>query len=638
MEENKKLTDELMSYISKAVNFRKSNKDDEYLKNMAYYEGLHWQLADLSDEKPFLVKSDINHTKNAVDLRLASLYASDYIGDLSPLSVEDVNKLEKLEIAYTSEWKRLKLDEHIKKCIKLGAILGESYIVLNYDLEKIHGGTNAKMEGTPTVDVLPTTAVYVDPSATSFENADYIICRVRKTKEWIKRNRPDWFAKLKEKSDHEGGMSTTTESGEIFKGHDYTLEQTNIYILDQIYNKVVREVEKEITEVKVDPETGEEFEVVIGTEMIKAKSVDIHYMINGLLLETNDKYPFPEFPIIQFAWEEMEQSPYCIPLMRGLTTPQKVVNLIESAMNNLAIHFTIPTVLVSDESGLDVKKVAKLSGAAGVVYGVSGEPAKAITYLRPPSIDANLLTMKDSFILNIREYAGVNQAYTGNIGTAGNTTGGAQTAVQRATMVDTLPLTQIEKFVERITKMLIKYIAHYYKGQVYHTRDKKENQDGYTFNSFTIEEDWEFMDFDYNIDLSIKTQNDKNRQYQTLLALYQMQNQYKDPVKLINSLDLVKLGELDNYDELFIRYKNMSESQMQEKVNMVMELMQIAQTPKPDGTPLIDSALLQDALVDVLNDDGDLQFATQIFDEYEAYQKQLTAVEGEMNAPQPESM
>lgn len=639
MDENKKeLTDRLTGYISRAVAFRKVNKDDEYLKNMAYYETLQWSLADLKDEKPFLVKSDINHIKNAVDLRLASLYASDYIGDLVPLSAEDSPKLEKLEIAYASEWKRLKLDEAIKRSIKLGAILGESYVVMNYDVYKIHGGTNAKVEGTPTLDVLPTTSVYIDPSATSFDDADFVVCRVRKTKEWVKRNKPEWFAKLKEKQNAEGGVSGNADSGELFKGHDYTTEQNNIYMLDQVYVKVVKELTTPIIEVVVDPITGMETPTIVGEETYKSHQVEIYYLIGDTLLESNTDYPFENFPIIQFAWEEMEQSPYCIPLMRGLTTPQKVVNLIESAMNNLAIHFTIPTTLVSDESGLDAERVAKLSGAAGVVYKVAGDPAKALTVVRPPSIDQALLVMKDSFIENIRNYAGVNAAYQGQIGTAGNTAGGVEIAVDRATMIDSLPLTQIEKFVEKITKLLIQYVCHYYKGNEYYTKDKNEQTGKYTFDSFTIEEDWEYLDFEYNIDLSIKTQNDKNRQYQTLLSLYQMQVQYKDPIKLVNVLDLVKLGELDNYNELFKRYKDMSEQTMQEKVDMVMELMQISMTPKPDGQPLIDKAILNDALIDIINDDGNLEYAQQIFDEYTQYQEQLKQVEGEIDAPQQETM
>lgn len=632
-ETRKKQEDKLNQYISKAVNYRKVNKDTEYTNNMAYYEGLQWNLADMSDGKPFLVYSDINHVKNAVDLRFASLYANDYIGDLLPLSAEDEEVVNKLEIAYASEWKRLKMDEKVKHVIKLGGILGEGYLVLNYDLENIHGGTNAKMEGTPTVSVLPTTSVYVDPSATNFYDADYVVCRNRKTSQWFKRKKPDWFKKLKEIHANEGGNTVGNDVGEIFAGHDYSTEQDNLITLDIVYEKVLKTVEVTTmkTEIQTD-ETGQPIEVEVPVkEKVKKCKVDIHYMVDGNLLETNTNYPFEEFPIFQFGWEEMEQSPYCIPLMRGLTTPQKVINLIESAINNLAIHFTIPTILVSDESGLDAKTVSKLSGAAGVVYKVSGEPSKALTYLRPPSIDINLVNIKDSFIGNIREYAGVTNAYQGQIGTAGNTSSGTDQAVARATMIDSIPLTQIEKFIERVTKMFVRYIAHYNAGETMYVRKEKTEEGKWTFDNFTIEENAEFVNFDYAVDLAIKTQNNKDLQLQKLTNFYQLQNQYKDPVKVIKSLDLIKAADLDNYDELFKRYSAMSETDIQEKVNLITELMTIAQTPKPDGTPLIDQALIQDAITDVINDDGDLSFAEQIFAEYESYQEQLLALENQIS-------
>jgi hypothetical protein len=613
-EDIKKKEQELTSKITKAVNFRKVNKDGEYLKNMAHYEGLHWNLPELKDDKPFLVKSDINHLKNAVDLRLASLYASDYVGELHPLSAADIDSIKTLQLAYESEWRRLKFDELVKHAIKLGMILGESYLVFNYDMDKVYGGTGKKNEGSVFAEVLTTTSVYLDPSATSFDDSDYTVVRIRRTKEWVKRNRPEWAKELKARGVDGAGSSMTLENGELFIGHDYTTEQDNIYMLDMIYEKVARTVEMTLED---------------GTNTtINKQGVIISYMINGVLLEENNNYPFETPQIIQFAWEEMEQSPYCIPLLRGLTTPQKVVNLIESAMNNIAIHYTVPTILVSDESGLDAKQVAKLSGAAGLVMKVSGELNNALKTVSPPSIDNQLLVIKDSFINNIREHAGVTMAYQGVIGTAGNTTGGANTAVTRATMIDMLPLTQIEKFVEKLTKMLIKYITHYKSGEKLFTKTTKGKKTIY--NDININPELENIEYDYSIDLTIKTQNDKNRQFQTLLQLYQIQNQYKDPTKVINSLDLVKVGELDNYPELFNRYQNMTEQSMDEKSQLIMEIMQISETPKPDGSPLIDAQMLQSAIVDVINDDGDLSVAEEIFKIYEEYQSTLIDLENDI--------
>jgi hypothetical protein len=53
----------LQKLINSAVEFRQSQRDVEYINNMAHYEGLHWNLAENKVDSPFLLRSDINHLK-----------------------------------------------------------------------------------------------------------------------------------------------------------------------------------------------------------------------------------------------------------------------------------------------------------------------------------------------------------------------------------------------------------------------------------------------------------------------------------------------------------------------------------------------------------------------------------------------
>ena len=60
MDDTKKMN-KLKQLVQDAVDFRRSQRDDEYLTNEAHYEGLHWSLANFDEDSPFLLKSDINH-------------------------------------------------------------------------------------------------------------------------------------------------------------------------------------------------------------------------------------------------------------------------------------------------------------------------------------------------------------------------------------------------------------------------------------------------------------------------------------------------------------------------------------------------------------------------------------------------
>ena len=179
----------LKSLASAAITYRQQQRDKEYINNEAHYEGLHWNLANESENSPFIVKSDINHLANAVDIRLGSLYANTYYGILKPLSEDDVEKIEKLNIIYKNEWYRLNMDQLIEDAIKNCAIFDNGYIKFGYDVNSIVGSTNTRKEGKITAKVLSTLNVYLDPSADSVYTCDYMVEVDNMTLEKIKREK-----------------------------------------------------------------------------------------------------------------------------------------------------------------------------------------------------------------------------------------------------------------------------------------------------------------------------------------------------------------------------------------------------------------------------------------------------------------
>ena len=605
--------------VKKAIEFRQQSRDTEYVNNEAHYEGLHWNLANMGEDSPFVVKSDINHLKNAVDVRLGSLCASAYYGKLKPLSQDDVKTIDELNILYQNEWYRLNMDELIEEVIKKGCIFDNGYIEFGFDTDKIVGGTNAKREGVITANVVETANIYLDPSAESIDDCDFMIKTMKLTEEKLKRVYPDWWKKLKEKDVH-GTAAKTNDTGNIFTGRDYTTNQDNIIVVYAIYEKYNTKVEEVISEEQVIQETGEIIPAVI--DKVNVTRVKVSYLSNDILLEVNKDYPFEEFPIVPFQWEKTVQTPYGVPLLRGLTIPQKVANLIESSINNIAVHYTIPTWIISDDSGLDVDDVAKLINALGVVWKVT-DINTAIKQLEPPQINADIIQMGQTFVNYIRQYAGVTDQYQGNIGTAGSTSQGTIDAIGRATIIDNNPINQISKFVEKLTRLLIRFMTRYYQGDTMYIREDLD--DGkYNFRQFTIDDSFKDINFDFDVDLASRSKTDKNRQYNLTKEIYQLQNQYKDSKGVINVTDVVKAAQLDNYNEMKNRLDNVTEESLQEKASMVVRLVEIGNTITPNGQPLIDSTTLSDAIMDVLDDNNDLSVVEQVMQTYQQYQEQFT--------------
>ena len=642
MEENEKLEKELITLIKEAVDFRAATRDKEYLNNMAHYEGLQWDLAEQKDNSPFLLKSDINHLKNAVDLRLGSLFSESYYGELQPLSPNDLESVDILQNLYRNEWKRLNADKHVEAAIKNGCIQDLGYTEVSFDEGAIFGGTGTRREGSIVLRDLSTSDVYLDPKANSLDECEYYVVKSKKSKSWIKRHKKDWLSKLKEEQLEPISISNK-EEGNIYAGRYYDKNQTDLYIIDSVYRKYPEEIEIEVTDdngqTVMDPETivmdeaGNIIESSPLMEKVMVTRIKIHYLINNTLLETDEEYPFDEFPIIPFQWETIPQSPYGIPLVRGLTVPQKVANLIESAANNVAMHYSTPTWLVSDESGLDINKVARLANALGMVWKVSGDVNKAMKQMEYPDVNEQLVAIKENFVQNIKNYAGISDTYIGNIGTAGSTAEGTNMAVNRATVIDNAPISQVEIYVEKLSRMIIKFMTRYYKNQEIYIRDAEKNVKGaYTFKNFLMKDEYENINYDFDVKLLGRSKTDKNRQYNLMKDIYQLQNQYKDSNRVINVPDLVKAAQLDNYNEMFKRYTNMTEEAFMEKADLIVQIMNIGGTITPNGQPLITAEEMQQGIIDVLDDNGDLSLVENIFNTYKEYQTQITALKNQLAA------
>lgn len=617
----------LQKLVQDAVDFRSSQRDAEYINNMAHYEGLHWNLAENKVDSPFLLRSDINHLKNAVDIRLGSLCSEKYWGELKPLSPNDVQHIEDLNVLYKNEWNRLNADDYVEYVMKYGAICDNGYVFINYDTSKIVGGTGYKREGAITLEQLETSNVYLDPTASNIDECEYIVVKSKKSKMWIKKNKPGWL-KIFEDLNIKPGSDASNENGDIFVGRDYSKSSNGQYEVDTMYRKEVFEA---------DVETKDDEGNVIGIEKVNGIQIKEYFFVDKHLIDINDKYPFDEFPVIPFQWEAEPQSPYGIPLLRGLTIPQKVANLIESAANNIAMHYTVPTWLVSEDSGIDIQKFAKLSNALGMAWKVSGDVSRAVKQMDPPQINGDLIGIKDSFVQNIKMYAGVSDTYIGNIGTAGSTAEGTANAINRATVVDNAVIKQVEKFVEKLSRMIIKFMTRYYKNKDIYIRDTAKETGKYDFKTVNVNEDFENMNYEFYVDLASRSKTDKNRQYNLMKDLYTIQNQYKEDKKIINVADLVKAANLDNYNEMYKRYSDMSEEAFAEKADLIVQIMSIGQTMTPNGTPLISAEDMQQGIMDVLDDNGDLSVVENIFNTYEQYQTQITELNNQLAARQQQN-
>lgn len=514
---------------------------DAYAENMAFYQGNQHLLKKYKTERPWVVNMNTPYATVAIENRVASILVNDYEGDLLPLSPEDIDIIEPIDKVYKREWERINIDDIIKKSVENIAVVREAYCHIFVDDKKVFGGRKNKRMGALDAEMIEPSRVLIDPTARSLKDANYCIVLGRISK----KNAVSAYSKIRQLKE-ETSAGTPAGRGEIYYDNDYNTSQEDVF---DVWNVYIKENGK-IKKVKL-----------INCIIVKESFIDIDVL-----------------PIAQIRWFKAAQSCYGLSLMDQLLSLQKAVNAIESAITNTAIAYAAPSMMVAKGSGVDPKVVAKSNGAPGIVYSVNGNLGDAIKPVVPPKIQDEILAIKQDFELKIREISGNSNQFMGNIGTAANTVGGAEVAVERAKIIEVNILNNIKEYVEDIVEIMVKFIVKMYPDAELYYATGRDGNGLYTFENIKMpsKKDLKNLEYKFYVELDKKTQYSKDKQKQELMDLFQFERQYDVPVKTVTVPDIIKNTDLVNKDEIIARYNNENFASAEEKATTIEKLIQVS--------------------------------------------------------------
>lgn len=528
--------------FDKALNFHapKFDKDKELV---AYYE-LDQEGLELMKTKPWVYSINTPFATDAVNIRVASLQANDYTGEVEPLSPDDIKMVESVNRAQKEMWKEMNMDSMIDDAILQAAVVGESYAHILYESDAKVGGTNRKRNGKMKAYFVDTSSVHIDPEALSLSTANYICISERITKGELERDYS--YFNLKDLASSE----TPDSRGEIFLGEDQREPVDPVYTKVTIYEKTKGGLEKTI-------------------------------LVDKKILVKTEKMKISRFPIAQLVWQKKLKSPYGTSLMAMLLPLQKVYNAIESANANANLQYSNPSFVISEESGIDPAEFAASAGAPGVVYeiasGTNINDAVA-PLISQRGIDQGLVITKQELEKNMYKIAGITEQFQGALGTAGNTSSGSDRAIQRAKTVEERILTNIEEFVEDLTHIIIEYIVHGFAGETIYTRGEKKVDGKYDFEAVELPTNMEALEYTFNIELNVRTNYSKEQQKLALMEIWQQERQYGNgnEVMAVNTLDLLKVLEIPQREEIVDRYEQAVSMDSEQKAQLISEIYEIA--------------------------------------------------------------
>lgn len=576
--------------FEKAKNFN-SSRQEAYAENMAFYQGNQHLLSKYQNKAPWVVNMNTPYATIAIDNRVSSLLANDYIGELMPLTEESLENVETLSKVYKREWNRMDLDSVVRSCIRGSAVVREYYCHIVLEGNKSIGGKGKKNLGRLQAYAIEPSRIFIDPNARNLRDARYMFVTGRISKEEAEEK----YEKIRLAKMNTESYSPS-ERGEVFYDNDYTTEQSDVFTTHTYYGKTKGKIKK-----------------------VK--------MVNGLIIEEKDM-PLKNFPVLQMRWKKAAQSCYGLSLMDEVLCLQKAVTSIESAITNTAMSYAAPSMMVRKGCGVDPKVVAKANGAPGVVYSVDGNLDNAIKPVLPPKIQQEILNIKTDFQNQIDKITGNSSQFLGDIGTAGNTSSGASLAVERAKIIEIDVLNNIREFIEDITTVLVEYLTHIYPDEVITYNDGKGGDGKYKFSSIHMpsREALKDLEYKYYIELDSKTPYSKEKQKELLLELYTLERQYDTPIKSVTVSDIIKNTDLENKDEIIARFNNLSYQDAETKAQTIEKMYQMGSQfgANPE--------LITQAITEVVNNSKETPAVDALMQQLEqAFQQQMQEAEQKMS-------
>ena len=128
------------------------------------------------------------------------------------------------------------------------------------------------------------------------------------------------------------------------------------------------------------------------------------------------------------------------------------------------------------------------------------------------------------------------------------------------------------------------------------------------------------LEYSYYIELESKTPYSKERQKQALLEIFQLERQYKAPIKTVTVSDIIKNSDLENKDEIIERFNKLAYQDAETKAQTIVELY-------AKGTSLGSSPeLITQAIVEIIASDENTPAIDQLLKDMEQKVKEQMAI------------
>lgn len=533
-------------------------KYDSTWKNLdAFDRGEQWELSTIPLQK-WVPRPVTNYIHVVKSIKKASLVENISEGTLLPLSPNDSLKIEELNKVKKAMWRRLSMDTIVRNTADRAILLGTGVTYIGYDPDKMGGSTGTRYEGELVAKVIDPSGFYIDPIAYSLEEARFCAVASRTNYKRLKKNFGSKAEKLKEKLEKGGSNG----EAEIYN-RDYATNQEDAITLITFYYRN------------------------------DAGRIGVAYIANNVLLDVEEDSYMRSFPFAILYNIRQVNDFWGKSICELVLDNQKLVNKVESIIASMGVMLQNPPTYVSVDSGIDMKKYAKYRGAPSTVWGVRGDPRMAVYIPDLPEIPATLLQLNEVAKNNIKEIAGLTEAYMGDSVGSLTTSTGVNSLINRSKIRDKDQQFELNAYIERLTRLIVDTLL---STMVMPQTFRIDNEDPNVEQKYSFLEldpaNYASVNYDFWINVHASTEQTPEKLQDDAMQAMQLQMQFQPAVPLITNEEFIKaMNWSDDFKENILR--RIREDDIENQKNKVLDIMtMVMEVTNPEsemyGTPIED--------------------------------------------------
>lgn len=490
----------------------------------------------------YQILPDTNHVAYVKANLLASLYTVGKSASLQPTTEEDMETVFNLNMVLDHQWALSRTGYYQMQAGARAALTNLGITQVGWDTELSGGSGDYFYEGMPAYKNVDPLKFMRDPYAESLETSSY--CMV-----W------DML--------HKSVLKSNPLYKDTLDAACAKLEQTDTSIPTEAHKDGPTDAEAR---------TRKNYYRVI-THWVRDgnKYHEIHLLDNKEILAVKEDIKPSAFPFAMLYCNLPEGD------LVGTSEPAKIFsnsvayNLMNSVILTSEYKNQRPPKFINNSSGLNVNSFVKHGNEADYTFVVNGDASRAVHYHQFPQTSAVLPQILNRMGIDIQQVTGVDGRYTGKDSGSILTTGGIESMLDQATLIDSPKINNYEEYTRRLTQLTLDNMREFSAKRKYFLSDPGK------VSPKVIEIDFpkikkEAM-FHYNLSISSELPKNKARIAQTANTLMEKQMQYAQSgsrVELITPEEWLMMQDLPQKELMQKRMGIQKNASYLEKVSQIL--------------------------------------------------------------------